>query len=82
MSDEIIRLGLHQLRYKRNVTAGLNPYNLLGMVPTLRNTTWDLPPIDVEDHCLHCDTWTIGDGRHRTGAYLMAGRIDIPAHPL
>ena len=76
---EPFRIPLELLRLKPPVTAGLNPYNLLGMVPLLRNTTLDHDPILVDAECRSCGSFRVQDGRHRFVASVMAGRHDIMA---
>ncbi len=76
------RVPLHLLRVKVPVTAGMDPCVLLGMVPILRKTTQDLPPILVDDLCTPqnpCGSWRAQDGRHRFFAHVIAGRHDIAA---
>lgn len=76
------RIPLRLLRVKDPVTAGIDPCVLLGMVPILRKTTQDLPPILVDDHCTRlnpCGSWRTQDGRHRFFAHVIAGRHDIVA---
>jgi hypothetical protein len=57
----------------------MSPYVLLGLVPLLRKTGEDHPPIDVDSPCPSCGTRTALDGRHRWIANVMAGRHDVLA---
>lgn len=66
------KVPIANLMFKVPVTAGMNPYVLLGMVPLLRNTTQDHEPILVS--WLWSDVYRIEDGRHRTIASIIAGR--------
>jgi hypothetical protein len=73
------RWPIDRIRYKDGyITAGLDPYVLLGMVPILRKTSQDLPPIKLRPPCPACGTAEETDGRHRWTAYVMAGRPDVP----
>lgn len=75
------RIPIQRLHLLPNVTAGMCPYTLLGLVPKLRKTSEDHEPILVREDG---DSWQILDGRHRFVAYVIAGRPDIPAeqeHP-
>jgi hypothetical protein len=74
-----IRVPITRLRFKDPITAGMSPYVLLGLVPLLRKTGEDHPPIDVDSPCPACGTRTALDGRHRWIASVMAGRHDILA---
>lgn len=74
------RIPLEMLRIKQPVSAGMDPCVLLGMVPILRRTTQDLPPILVDARCTPanpCGSWRVQDGRHRDFAHVIAGRRDI-----
>ena len=73
------RVPLHLLRFLPPVTAGLNPYTLMALIPQLRNTVQDHSPILVTPACKGCGTRTILDGRHRTIASIAAGRQEILA---
>lgn len=74
------RARIDRLRFKDGViTAGLNPYVLLGMVPILRNTAGDHPPILTGPGCPTCGVQPVLDGRHRWAASVMAGRVDVLA---
>jgi len=73
------RVSLDALRFKEPVTAGMNPYTLLSLVPLLRNTTHDHAAILVGPPCGCCGTRVVLDGRHRAIASIMAGRVDILA---
>lgn len=75
----IIRVPVEDLRFKVPITAGLNPYILLGMVPLLRNTSQDHEPILVSPPCPVCGTRVVLDGRHRWIASVMAGRSYVLA---
>jgi hypothetical protein len=73
------RIPLELLRLKPPVTAGLDPFTLLGCVPLLRKTSGDHDPILVDAQCPTCRSFRIQDGRHRYVASVMAGRHDIVA---
>lgn len=74
-----IRVPIEKLRFKAPITAGLNPFVLLGMVPLLRNTSQDHPPILVSRPCPECGTRGVLDGRHRWIASVTAGRSYVLA---
>lgn len=69
------RVPLEDLRVGPNVTAGMNPYRLLGLVPLLKETTQDHEPITVRP--LPGGSWRVVDGRHRFLASIIAGRPDV-----
>lgn len=73
------RVPINRLRFKDPIPAGMDAGVLLGLVPMLRKTAEDPPPIRVVDECPHCGTWTAGDGRHRWIASVIAGRADVLA---
>lgn len=77
---DALRIPINRLRYKDPITAGMDPYTLLGMVPLLRKTAQDHPPIKVDwkTFCWACGTGTVNDGRHRWTSYVIAGRPDLP----
>lgn len=77
----VIHVPINRLRFKDPITAGMNPYALLGMVPLLRNTAQDHSPILVGEPCGACGTATVLDGRHRWIANVMAGRVHVLAEP-
>lgn len=70
------RIPVDQLRLKPNVPAGMDPCVLLGLVPLMRKTAEDHPPILVRRLNAH---WQIQDGRHRFMAAVIAGRPDVLA---
>jgi hypothetical protein len=76
---EQFRAPTHGLRFKDVITAGMNPYVLLGMVPLLRNTAMDHDPILVGEGCAACGNRVVLDGRHRWIASVIAGREDVLA---
>jgi hypothetical protein len=76
-----VDLPVNRLRLKDPITAGMDPYILLGMVADLRKTARHLPPIDVDDECSSCGTSTVLDGRHRFFANVIAGRWTVKADP-
>jgi hypothetical protein len=71
-----IRIPIERLHLLPNIPAGMDPCVLLGLVPLLRKTGEDHPPILVREHG---DGWQILDGRHRFMAAVIAGRSDILA---
>jgi hypothetical protein len=75
----LIRVPITRLRFKVPITAGMNPYTLLGLVPLLRDTSQDHPPILVGPPCPECGVRIDLDGRHRWIASVMAGRHDVLA---
>jgi hypothetical protein len=72
-----LRVPIQRLRFKDPITAGMNPYNLLGMVPLVRDHALDHPAALVGPPCSSCGTRTVLDGRHRWIASVMAGRHDL-----
>ena len=76
---QLIRMPIEKLRFKDPITAGLNPYNLLGLVPLLRNTAEDHDPILIAPPCPGCGVAVVLDGRHRWIASVIAGRHDVLA---
>jgi hypothetical protein len=70
---------VEKLRFKVPIAAGMNPYTLLGLVPLLRNTSQDHPPILVSRPCPECGDRVVLDGRHRWIASVMAGRSYVLA---
>jgi hypothetical protein len=72
-----IRIPLHNIRIKPNVTAGLNPWTLMSLWGHLRSTTEDPDPVLVRRH--PDGGWLLLDGRHRFCASLAAGRSDVLA---
>jgi hypothetical protein len=75
----MLRVPLCLLRFQAPVTAGLNPYTLLGMIPLMRNSLEDHDPILVGPPCECCGVRLVLDGRHRVIASIAAGRQDILA---
>lgn len=75
-----LRVPVTALRFKDVITAGLDPYVLLGLVPLLRKTAQDHDPVLVSQPCPTCGTRITLDGRHRWIAAVLAGRHDIPAN--
>lgn len=74
-----IRVPIDRLRFKVPITAGMNPFTLLGLVPLLRNTSQDHEPILVSRGCPECGGRVVIDGRHRWIASVIAGRADVLA---
>lgn len=78
MEPALFRWPISMLRFKDPITAGMDPYVLLGMVPVLRKTAQDHGPVEVGPACPTCRTRTVLEGRHRWIGYVMAGRHDLP----
>jgi hypothetical protein len=70
------RVPVERLHLLPNIPAGMCPSTLLGLVPLLRKTGEDHPPILVREDG---DGWQILDGRHRFFASVIAGRPDVLA---
>lgn len=80
MSDpKTFQARIDRLRFKDPIAAGLNPYNLLGMVPLLRGSNEDHDPILVSPACPTCGDRIVLDGRHRWIASVIAGRSTVLA---
>jgi len=70
------RIRLEDIRVLKPVPCGMDPYTLMSLVPLMRTTTEDHPPVLVRRDG---DGWRLLDGRHRFVAALMGGRQDILA---
>lgn len=75
--DDDFRIPLHLLRLKENIPAGMDLYTMAALVPKLRKTGQDHPPILVDDLCPSCHSFRVQDGRHRFFSSVLAGRHDI-----
>jgi len=74
MVDGSVRVPLHMIRVRPNVTAGMNLLVVAVLVQLMRCSTDDPDPaLVVPDG----DGWRVTDGRHRYVAALMAGRPDL-----
>jgi hypothetical protein len=73
------RVDLDTLIFKKPVTAGINVYRLMSLIPLLRETTLDHEAILVGPVSSCCGHRVILDGRHRVMASIAAGRPDILA---
>jgi hypothetical protein len=71
------RVRIEDLRFGPNVTAGMNVYVLMGLVPLLKSSTEDHEPITVRP--LLDGSFRLIDGRHRVVASIVAGRPDVLA---
>lgn len=74
-----MRVPINRLRFKDPITAGMDVFTLLALVPLLRKTAEDHEPILVGPPCPRCGDRTVLDGRHRWVASVIAGRSDILA---
>lgn len=74
---ETFRVRIENLRFGPNVTAGMNVYVIMGLVPLLKGSTEDHEPITVRP--LPDGSWRLIDGRHRFVASIIAGRPDVLA---
>lgn len=79
MLDDPFRWPVNRLRFKDPISAGMNPFVLMGLVPLLRGTAEDHDPIHVSPACPTCGDRIVLDGRHRWIASVLAGRADILA---
>ena len=70
------RVPLDEIRVRKPVPCGMDPYTLMSLVPLMRTTTEDHEPVLVRRDG---DGWRLMDGRHRFVAALIAGRQDILA---
>lgn len=69
-----------RLHFIKPVTAGMDPYVLMALVPLMRKTTEDHPPIVVRpSRCCPEQCWEVLDGRHRWIAAVMGGRSEVLA---
>lgn len=75
--DDVFPWPIHLIRFQPNVPAGMDPYVLLGMVPILRGSHTQLPPIKLDQPCPTCQTAMSKDGRHRWIGHVMAGRTEV-----
>jgi hypothetical protein len=73
------RVAIDTLLFKRPVTAGVNHFTLMSLIPLLRETTLDHEAILVGPVSSCCGHRVILDGRHRVMASIAAGRPDILA---
>lgn len=73
------RVPIDRLSFKDPITAGMDPFVLMALVPLLRKTAEDHAPIQVTPPCATCATRTVLDGRHRWVASVLAGRADVLA---
>jgi hypothetical protein len=71
------RARIEDIRLGPNVTAGMNVYVIMGLVPLLKASTEDHKPVTVRP--LPGGAWRLIDGRHRLVAALIAGRPDVLA---
>jgi hypothetical protein len=74
------RVPITALRFKDVITAGLDPYTLMSLVPRLRKTSQDHKPVLVSQPCPACGSRIALDGRHRWIASVIAGRHDVLAN--
>lgn len=74
-----VRVPIDRLRFKDPIPAGMNGYQLLGLVPLLKGSNEDYDPIEIDRPCPACSTATVLDGRHRWIASVIAGRPDVLA---
>jgi hypothetical protein len=70
------RIPLEDIRVRKPVPCGMDPYTLMSLVPLMRTTTEDHEPVLVRRDG---DGWRLMDGRHRFVAALIGGRQDILA---
>ena len=73
---DTFRAPIKDIKLRKPVPCGMDPYVLLSLVPLMRTTTEDHEPVLVRDEG---DSWRLMDGRHRFFAAVMGGRTDILA---
>ena len=70
------RCPIANIKLRKPVPCGMDPYTLMALVPLMRTTTEDHEPVLVRDEG---DSWRLIDGRHRFFAAVIGGRTDILA---